>query len=165
MNTLTPGRSCGEYQKELLAKTKSDFLDEARAAAALGRKRLIRMLFAASGLLCTGLGLLGIFLPILPTTPFLLLAAACFIRSSDRLYFWLMNNSLFGSYLCRYRAGDGLPLSFKVWTILLLWISLSLSALLAIPERIWWVRLLLLGVGVGVTIHLLCIKTYTKLKS
>lgn len=130
--------------------------EEARTGA---RGRLRRGLLVAAGLVCVGLGLIGVVVPVLPTTPFLLLAAACFLRSSDRLHRWLLGNRVFGEYLRRYREGEGLPLSSKVATLVLLWASLGASAFFAVPPRLWWVRFLLFAVGVGVTIHVLCIKT------
>ncbi len=72
-----------------------------------------------------GLGILGIFLPLLPTTPFLLLAAACYIRSSERLYNWLMNNKWIGRYIKNYIEGKGIPLKSKVLSISALWITIS----------------------------------------
>jgi uncharacterized membrane protein YbaN (DUF454 family) len=66
---------------------------------------------------------------------------------------------VFGEYIRRYLSGEGLPLATKVVTLSLLWLSLGASAFLAVPERLWWVRLLLLAVGIGVTTHLLRIKT------
>ncbi|PKN22880.1 MAG: DUF454 domain-containing protein [Deltaproteobacteria bacterium HGW-Deltaproteobacteria-22] len=121
---------------------------------------LIRALLIAAGLLCVALATAGVFLPILPTTPFLLLAAACFARSSERLYRWLHENRWFGPFLTRYRAGLGIPLLSKLMIIMLLWITLAASAFLAMPDRLWWVRLILLAVGLGVTTHLLWIPTY-----
>ncbi len=135
---------------------------ELRQAAEAAKARLLRALLIAAGTLCVALGALGVLLPVLPTTPFLLLAAACYIRSSKRLYAWLLGNRLFGEYLKRYRAGDGLPLGFKLWTIALLWLSLGSSAFLALPERLWWPRLLLLSVGLAVSAHILHIKTYRR---
>jgi hypothetical protein len=117
-------------------------------------------LLIAAGLLCVALATAGVFLPILPTTPFLLLAAACFARSSERLYRWLHENRWFGPFLTRYRAGLGIPLLSKLMIIMLLWITLAASAFLAMPDRLWWVRLILLAVGLGVTTHLLWIPTY-----
>jgi hypothetical protein len=126
------------------------------------RFRVRRILLVIAGSLCVVLGLLGAVLPVLPTTPFLLLAAACYLRSSRRLYHWLLTNRLFGDYLRRYRAGEGLPRGFKIWTIAVLWLSLGSSALFAVPDRLWWVRLLLLTVGIGVTTHLVLIPTSTR---
>lgn len=122
---------------------------------------LRRALFAAAGTVCVALGLLGALLPVLPTTPFLLLAAACYIRGSDRLYRRLLTNRLFGEHLRRYRAGEGLPRAFKIWTIMLLWATLSTSAFFVVPPRLWWIRMLLLSVGIGVTIHLRRIPTFS----
>ena len=98
------------------------------------------------------------FLPVLPTTPFLLLAATCYARSSERFYHWLMTNRWFGEYIKNYREGRGIPLKQKVVTILLLWLTIGSTAWLAISQ--WWVRLILLGIAVGVTIHLAKVKTY-----
>ncbi len=131
-------------------------------AARAAKARLRRALLIAAGTLSLALGALGALLPVLPTTPFLLLAAACYIRSSKRLYAWLLGNRLFGEYLKRYRAGEGLPLSFKLWTLALLWLSLGSSAFFALPERLWWLRLFLLAIGLAVSAHILHIKTYRR---
>lgn len=125
----------------------------------LGRMR--RGLLVGAGILAVGLGIVGVFVPVLPTTPFLLLAAACFVRSSERMYRWLLGNRLFGKYVRRYREGAGVPLASKVATLLLLWATLAASAFLAVPSRLLWVRLLLLAVGIAVTIHVARIKTAT----
>jgi len=121
-----------------------------------GRPR--RALLRAAGLFFTVLALLGVLLPVLPTTPFLLLAAWCFARSSPRLYAWLHNNRLFGEYLRRYRNNEGLPLPLKVTTISLLWLTLGASAVLTWPARPWLAGALTL-VGAAVTIHIARIKT------
>ncbi len=129
------------------------------AAPRTGVSPVARVLLISGGTACVGLGALGVFLPVLPTTPFLLLAAACFLRSSRKLYRWLLGNRIFGQYLCRYLSGEGLPQTFKIVTIILLWISLGLAGFCPVPERLWILRLLLLGVGIGVTIHLCLIPT------
>ena len=120
--------------------------------------RRFRPLLAAAGLFFTALALLGIMLPVLPTTPFLLLAAWCFARSSPRLYDWLHENRLFGEYLRRYRNGEGLPLQVKVTTISLLWLTLGFSAAWAWPQRPWLAGALGL-IGAAVTAHIALIKT------
>jgi len=106
----------------------------------------------AAGWLSLALGVLGIFLPLLPTTPFLLLTAFCWARSSPRFHRWLMTNRFFGGSLSDYLAGKGVPLWQKLATLAVLWISLGVSArLLSRP----WVSLLLLAVAIGVTLHVL----------
>jgi uncharacterized membrane protein YbaN (DUF454 family) len=99
----------------------------------------------------------GVFLPLLPTTPFLLLAAACYARGSDRFYNWLLGNKWFGSYIRNYREGKGIPLRVKMLTISLLWATIGYSTafvVTALPLRI-----ILLLIAVGVTTHILLMKT------
>jgi uncharacterized protein len=115
-------------------------------------------LYKLAGIIFVILGVVGILLPIMPTTPFLLAAAACFVRGSDRLYQWLITNPICGEYIRRYRDKEGIPLLTKIFTLLLLWTSLSISALLFAHSL--WLKLLLLTIGIGISIHLLCIKTY-----
>jgi uncharacterized membrane protein YbaN (DUF454 family) len=124
--------------------------------------KFIRWVLIAVGTIFLGLGILGIFLPILPTTPFLLLAAACYARSSKRFYDWLINNRWFGSYIKNYQEGKGVPLKVKVYTISLLWITILFSALFII--NIFWVKIVLILIAVGVTVHILTIKTYKQKK-
>ena len=104
-----------------------------------------------------GLGILGIFLPLLPTTPFLLLAAACYIRSSERLYNWLMNNRWIGRYIKNYLEGKGVPLKSKVLSISALWITIGYSVFFVV--NIFPVRVILILIAIGVTMHLLSIRT------
>ena len=110
------------------------------------------------GTLCVVLGMLGLFLPVLPTTPFLLLAAACYARSSKKFYHWLMTNRWCGDYIRNYREGRGIPLKQKTLTILLLWLTIASTASFAVSE--WWLRGLLLAIAAGVTIHLIKMKTF-----
>jgi uncharacterized protein len=120
-------------------------------------RSILRPLLIVIGTLCVILGLIGIFLPILPTTPFLLLAAACYARSSDRFLHWLLNNRFFGVYIRNYREGRGMARSTKILTLTALWLTLGLSA--AFATSALWLRLLLAIIGTGVTIHLLRLKT------
>lgn len=119
---------------------------------------LKRTLLVACGTLSVALGVIGIFFPVLPTTPFLLLAAVCYARSSERFYHWLLTNRWLGEYIRNYREGKGIPLKQKVLTIALLWLSIGYAALFVAP--LWWVKLILFGIATGVTIHLLRTKTY-----
>nr|WP_315399092.1 YbaN family protein [uncultured Duganella sp.] len=104
------------------------------------------------GCVAVALGVLGIFLPLLPTTPFLLLASACFARGSTRLHHWLQTNRVFGKYLRDYENGKGIPLRGKLWILLFMWGSMGYS--------MWRLRgtppllALLVLIGAGVTLYL-----------
>src|SRR3990172_10915598 len=93
-------------------------------------KNLRKRLLLAAGFATSGLGILGIFLPVLPTTPFLLIAAACFARSSEKFHRWLLNNRFLGGYIRNYIEGRGMPVKNKVFTLVLFWAGISLSAYL-----------------------------------
>jgi len=115
-----------------------------------------RKLLIAAGTLSTGLGIIGIFVPILPTTPFLLLAAACYMRSSERFYRWLIKNRIFGSYVRNYIEGRGMPVKLKIFIIFLLWLTIGLSITFGVQNTV--VRIVLICVAIGVTIHICLIK-------
>jgi len=117
-----------------------------------------RVLLIILGTLCVALGILGMFLPVLPTTPFLLLAAICYGRSSETFYQWLITNRWCGRYIRNYREGRGILLKQKIVTIALLWVAIGSTAWFAVSR--WWARGLLLGIAIGVTVHLLKMKTY-----
>ena len=119
---------------------------------------MIKHLWVIGGTLSVGLGILGIFLPVLPTTPFLLLAAFCFGRGSERFYHWLVVRSPFGGYIQNYREGRGIPLKQKLLIILLLWLMIGFA--IGFVVTTWWLKALLAVVAVGVTIHLIKIKTW-----
>ncbi|NLL90087.1 MAG: DUF454 domain-containing protein [Dehalococcoidales bacterium] len=120
-------------------------------------KGWLRYILIIIGTICVGLGMLGMFLPVLPTTPFLLLAAACYIRSSRRFYCWLINNRFCGKYIQNYRQKKGIPLKLKISVISLLWLTILASAIFIVDLLL--VRILLILIAVGVTIHLLKIRT------
>ncbi len=124
---------------------------------------LKRALLFFVGTLCVILGVIGILFPVLPTTPFLLLAAICYARSSERFYHWLMNNRWCGKYIRNYREGRGIPVKQKIFTLVLLWLTIAFTTVLVVSQ--WWVRVILLGIAVGVTIHLMKIKTYAQKKT
>ncbi|MBN2565544.1 MAG: YbaN family protein [Candidatus Eisenbacteria bacterium] len=121
------------------------------------RSPVVRHLLVAAGLVCVGLGVAGVLIPLLPTTPFLLLAAACFARSSDRFYNWLMNNRWMGDYVRYYVEYRATTLATKVGSIATLWCVLGLTFIFFTQS--WVVRSLLVAVGAGVTLHLLSLKT------
>ena len=120
--------------------------------------QLFKWMLITAGIIFVGLGILGIFLPILPTTPFLLLASACFARSSKKFYDWLLNNKLFGNYIKNYHEGRGVPLKFKIFTISLLWITILFSIYYVVDN--FWVEVILFIIAISVTIHIITIKTY-----
>ncbi len=115
-----------------------------------------RRLLIIAGTISTALGIVGIFVPILPTTPFLLLAAACYLRSSQRFYNWLLNSKFIGTYVRNYLQGKGMPLKIKIITILLLWLTIACSIIFAVESLI--IRVLLLIVAIGVTVHIIFIR-------
>ena len=117
-------------------------------------------LFIATGTICLGLGTVGIILPVLPTTPFLLLSAACYLRGSERMYRWLLNNKWFGKYIRNYREGKGIPLRGKVSALLLLWITISCSAILLV--KISMVQIILFTIAIGVSIYIIRLPTFRK---
>jgi uncharacterized membrane protein YbaN (DUF454 family) len=120
------------------------------------KNHVIKILFNIAGTLALILAVLGLFLPLLPTTPFLLLASACYIRGSERMHRWLMEHRILGPYLTGIQTGRGIPMRAKVITLTFLWVTLGLSAwYVPLP----WVRLLLLIPGIGVTIYLLRMRT------
>jgi uncharacterized membrane protein YbaN (DUF454 family) len=103
---------------------------------------------------------IGLVLPLVPTTPLLLLAVACYCRSSERLYTWLINNRWFGEYIRNYREGKGIPLRTKVAAVTVLWATISVSAVFLVPILI--VQILLLVVATLVSVHILRLPTYKK---
>ena len=115
-----------------------------------------RRLLIGAGTLSTGLGIIGIFVPILPTTPFLLLAAACYMRSSERFYRWLINNRIFGAYVRNYIEGKGMPVKIKMFTILLLWLTIALTIVFGVQNIV--IKIVLICIAVGVTAHIALIR-------
>lgn len=122
-------------------------------------RKLTRTLLIVIGTLCVALGALGLFLPVLPTTPFLLLATVLYARSSERFYNWLMTNRWFGEYIRNYREGKGIPIKQKALTLLLLWLTIGYAAWFVLS--LWWAKLILVGIAVGVTVHLARARTMT----
>ena len=114
--------------------------------------RLSRGVWTFAGTFFLAIGVIGIFLPVLPTTPFLLLSAACYFKGSRRMHDWLLNNKWFGSYLRNYREGKGVSVKVKAISILALWITICSSAFYVIDLLI--VRIVLLAVAIAVTLHI-----------
>lgn len=109
-----------------------------------------------AGCIFLALGAAGVFLPVLPTTPFVLVSAACFSAGSKRLNSWLLRNRVFGPFIENYHTKQGISLLHKVVSIAFLWTGLIISIIIVRTTLIY----IILGmVGIGVTIHLLMIKT------
>lgn len=120
------------------------------------RKRVKQPLLLAAGFVLLALAAVGVFLPVLPTTPFVLAAAICFSNSSPKLHALLLKNRFFGEYIENHRTKRGVCVAVKVRSIAALWLLLCVSAV-AVGKL--WVTLLLAAVGIGVTAHLLLLKT------
>jgi len=101
------------------------------------------------------LGVFGLFVPILPTTPFLLLTSFCYLRSSKRLYNWIINHRLFGSFIDNYMNHRAVNTKTKVISLVFLWITLSISIFILTSLHL---RILIFLIGIGVSIHLLILK-------
>ena len=121
--------------------------------------QFIRNGILAVGFLATGLAVIGIFLPLVPTVPLLLLAAACFARSSERFHNWLLNHQKLGPMIHCYLNGQGIPLRAKITAIGLIWFSISISVFFINP---FWLKFLLVIIGISVTLYLLSLATAQK---
>lgn len=122
----------------------------------------MKILLNIIGSLAVILAILGIFLPLLPTTPFLLLASACYMRGSARLHRWLLNNRLFGEYLRNIEDKRGMPLRGKIITLAVLWLSMSYS-IYVVDALV--LKGILVAIGAGVTIMILRMKTLESVSS
>jgi uncharacterized membrane protein YbaN (DUF454 family) len=118
---------------------------------------LVRYLMIVGGILSVVLGIIGIVLPILPTTPFFLLAAYLFLRSSQRLYRWLLTHKLFGNYIRNYIHHKAISRGVKIFTLCLLWGTILLSVYLI--RHLPWVQILLLTIALAVSVHVLSLNT------
>jgi uncharacterized membrane protein YbaN (DUF454 family) len=109
------------------------------------------------GLIFTGLGLLGVFIPVLPTTPFMLLAAYCFMKSSDKLFSWVVNNKIFGKKVRKFLDNRSLSLTVKITCLATMWLMIIISILFLTESLTLRIILILLGIT-GSTV-LILIKT------
>ena len=119
--------------------------------------KTMKFLFAFLGSVSLVLGIMGVFLPVLPTTPFLLLAAAMYMRSSQRLYDWLMSHKHLGAYIRNFREHRALPLRVKVVSVTMVWATLLYCAIFVAKE--WWMSAIFIAIATGVTVHILSFKT------
>ncbi len=132
--------------QDIIKKSKRDSLFKAK-----------RGLFVVSGFVSLFLAILGIFLPILPTTPFLLLSAYCFARASKKWYDWLLNHKYFGKIIRDYHQRKGVTLGIKIYALSLLWITILISVIFAI--EMFFVDVLLIFIAMVVSLHIIKLKT------
>jgi len=116
--------------------------------------------YIAAGFFFVVLGAIGIVLPILPTTPFLLIAAGLFLRSSGRLYLWLTNHRYLGPFIRNYRLYRAVPLSTKLFALAFLYTTIGYSVFFVLEN--WWLRAALIGLAAWATLHILNLRTLTK---
>ena len=118
---------------------------------------MLKCVYVILGSLALALGVLGIFLPVLPTTPFLLLAAAAYVRGSGRAYNWLINQRYLGAHIRDFREHRVVPVRAKIMAISLLWIT-SIHLVCLVFDT-WWFKGGMIGIAVGVTLYLLSFKS------
>lgn len=118
---------------------------------------LKRMMLISIGTISITLGIIGIILPLIPTTPLLLLGAACWVRGSDRLHRRLLNNRWLGTYIKQYQDGLGIPFKTKVYVISIMWLSIGFSAIFIVPFI--WAKILLFVIAGSITWYICSIKT------
>ena len=122
-----------------------------------------KILLVILGSICLGLAILGVFLPVLPTTPFLLLSAALYARSSQKLYDWLLNHKIFGEYIRSFREDKSIPLNIKILSISTMWLVMLYSIFFVVNEK-WYLQVMLGGFALGVSIYILSFPTKIKVK-
>lgn len=122
----------------------------------LPKKTFREHLMAGLGLACVFLGIMGIFLPILPTTPFILLAAWLFARSSKRFHKWLVEHPRFGPILVMWGDERGITRSVRNRILFYMWSGMMLSMLIVGK---WWAIVMLSTIGLCMTIYLFRITT------
>ena len=103
---------------------------------------VIRSFWLLLGLFLSFIGLVGIVVPGLPTTPIMILAAACFFRSSKKLYDWILNNKSFGKHVKNYREGNGMPKQVKNVALIAMWSFVTLSVFFGIPDNLVIIKII-----------------------
>ena len=117
----------------------------------------MKYLLIILGSICLALGVIGIFLPLLPTTPFLLLSAALYVRSSEKLYQWLIHQKYLGTYIRNFCEHKAIPLRAKIFSISMVWITLTYCIIMIIEAL--WLKAILLLLAISITWHILSYKT------
>lgn len=120
--------------------------------------RFKRVFYFVMGVVSVIMGIIGIFLPVWPTTIFIIVAAWFFVRSSEKYYQILIRNKMFGKMIRNYREYRGIESKARIKSLFMMYLTLGISMYFV---DILWVRLLLVAVGIGVTWHLIALKTLT----
>ncbi|MCB1147238.1 MAG: YbaN family protein [Leptospiraceae bacterium] len=136
------------------SKPREAVINEARELAKKSRisNPLIRAFLILIGFTSLALGIVGVFLPVLPTTPFLLLTAACFLRSSEKFYIWILTNKWFGPYVYKWRIEKKIPLPIKIYAISLL--TLTLGSTIIFFINFFPAKIILTLIGFGVSYYI-----------
>ena len=131
-------------------------------------EKVRKPLFLIAGSITLVLGTLGFFVPLLPTTPFYLLTAWLYLRGSEKMYHAVMRNKYFGKIVRDFQINKSISIKTKIVTVSMLWGTILFSAIWAVPKvtptevLLWVIRLVLLIIAIGVTIHVLSFKTEKK---
>jgi uncharacterized membrane protein YbaN (DUF454 family) len=121
------------------------------------KNKIYKLFLVFLGSLSLVMGIIGIFVPVWPTTVFLLISAWAYSKSNEKFYNWLISNKYFGEYIRNYREKRGLPVKIKVRTTLFLWITILISVYLV---NIVWLKLLLIVIAISVSLHVWMLKTF-----
>ncbi len=122
--------------------------------------KMMRGVYVVVGTIALVIGAIGIFLPVIPTTPLVILAAACYYRGSERLHAWILSSRRFGETIKNYQEGRGLTRDTKVRAISMMWASIIISAWFFVSNL--FVRVAMIGVAIGVTVYLVRLPTMEK---
>jgi len=120
-------------------------------------EKVKRTIYVLAGTIFLVIGAVGVVIPVLPTTPFLLLSAACYMRGSERLHNWILTNRVFGAFIRNYREGKGISFKNKLLTLVLLWFTISYSVLFVIEMPL--IKGLLFLIAFVVSAHIVLLPT------
>ena len=121
----------------------------------------MRIFLIVVGSVSLVLGVMGIFVPMLPTTPFLLLSAAAWVKASPSLYEWLINHKVFGEYIRNFREHRAIPLRVKIISVSLVWLTIG-YCIFAVVDKWWWAQLLMALLATAISWHILSFNTLKK---
>ncbi|MBH49163.1 MAG: hypothetical protein CMG69_00205 [Candidatus Marinimicrobia bacterium] len=125
----------------------------------ISKNLVVRYFWIIIGILLSIIGLIGIILPGLPTTPVMILAAACFFRSSKKLYTWVIKNKYFGQHVKNFRDYKGIPKKVKLMIITWMWIFVLISVLFGIPDNFLWAKVLASLAAITGTVYIITLRT------